>query len=55
MSYIREPNHEDFLQWAKKNPKEYGEFFYDEVLDRILKAETEDYFGTEGFDKRFGG
>ena len=55
MSYIREPDHKDFLKWAEKYPDEYKEFFYDEILDRLLDAEQDDYFGTEGFDKRFGG
>ncbi len=51
--YIRDPNEQDFLSWAKANPEEYKVFFYDELLNLILALEQDDYFGTEGFDKRF--
>ena len=44
---------EQFLKWAKNNPQDFEELFYDEMLDTILNLEQDDYFGTEGFDKRF--
>ena len=54
MGYTKEPNHKDFLEWIKKEPDTYEMFFYDCILDCILREEQCDYFGTEGFDKRFG-
>ena len=44
---------ERFLKWAKNNPQDFEEFFHNELLDLILSLEQDDYFGTEGFDKRF--
>ena len=44
---------ERFLKWSKNNPRNFEELFYDELLDTILILEQDDYFGTEGFDKRF--
>ena len=44
---------EKFLEWAKKRAEEFNDFFHDELLDLILTLEQDDYFGTEGFDKRF--
>ena len=42
-----------FLNWAKDRPEDFEEFFYNELQDFILLLEQDDYFGTEGFDKRF--
>lgn len=42
-----------FLEWAKERPQDFEEFFCDELLELILTLEQDDYFGTEGFDKRF--
>ena len=44
---------ERFLKWAKNNQRNFEELFYDELLDTILILEQDDYFGTEGFEKRF--
>ena len=44
---------ERFLKWAKNNPRDFEELFYDELLDTILILEQDDYFGTEGFEERF--
>ena len=44
---------ERFLKWAKNSPRDFEELFYDELLDTILILEQDDYFGTEGFEKRF--
>ena len=44
---------EKFLEWAKNNPRDFEELFYDELLDTILILEQDDYFGTEGFEERF--
>lgn len=52
-NYTKDPNKDDFLHWAKENPTDYY-YFYDEyILPLILDLEQDDYFGTEGFDKRF--
>lgn len=51
--YVREPNHEDFLEWAKNNPQQYEDFYNDQIIYLITDLEQDDYFGTEGFDKRF--
>ena len=51
--YIRDPDHKDFLEWAKKDPEIWEEFYRDYILEILLDLEQEDYFGTEGFDKRF--
>lgn len=51
--YTREPDHNDFLEWAKNNPQEYRDFFDDHLSYLIQDLEQDDYFGTEGFDKRF--
>ena len=53
MTYTRKPNKDDFLRWAQENPKDYEAFYNDEILPIILDLEQDDYFGTEGFDKRF--
>lgn len=51
--YMRNPNPEDFLIWAKENKEDFEEFYNDEILPLIHDLEQDDYFGTEGFDKRF--
>lgn len=52
--YTREPDHEDFLDWAHRHKYfDYKEFYEEFVLPVILDLEKDDYFGTEGFDKRF--
>jgi hypothetical protein len=52
--YVRDPSPKDFLEWSKANPELFKEFYKDHLLDLILDLEQDDYFGTEGFDKRFG-
>lgn len=44
---------EQFLAWANKNPQDWEEFFNNELRDLVYMLEQDDYFGTEGFDKRF--
>ncbi len=51
--YTRNPNEKDFLEWAKTNPEEFQNLYDDYILEIILDLEQDDYFGTEGFDKRF--
>lgn len=51
--YIRDPSPEDFLEWAANNKNMFEEFYNKEILPLILDLEQDDYFGTEGFDKRF--
>ena len=52
--YRKNPTLEDFKEWCETN-KELAQEFYDYyILPRILDLEQDDYFGTEGFDKRFG-
>lgn len=46
----------EFLEWAKKNPEDFCYIFKEAGwLVDVEEAEGEDFFGTEGFDKRFGG
>ena len=52
--YTRDPTLEDFLEWCKNDKDTAEEFFRDCILPDILELEGDDYFGTEGFDKRFG-
>lgn len=51
--YIKDPSSEDFLEWANKNKDAFEDFYQDQILNLILDLEQDDYFGTEGFDKRF--
>lgn len=44
---------EDFLVWANENPQDWKRFYDDEISDHVFMLEQEDYFGTEGFNKRF--
>jgi hypothetical protein len=44
---------QEFLDWIKANPIEFANFFYAELGDLIYMLEQDDYFGTEGFNKRF--
>lgn len=53
-NYLREPTLEDFLVWCRNNLGLAEEFYNDCILPNILELEQEDYFGDEGFDKRFG-
>lgn len=52
--YRKEPTMKDFIEWATKNPDEAERFWNDELWGIIQDLEMYDYFGTEGFDKRFG-
>lgn len=51
--YRKDPTADDFLEWAANNKEAFIMFYYDEILHLILELEQDDYFGTEGFDKRF--
>lgn len=51
--YLRNPDYKDFLEWVGKNPEQFKDFYDEVILDAILELEQDDYFGTEGFDKRF--
>ena len=44
---------EEFLAWANKNNQDYKKFFDNEIRDLVIMLEQDDYFGTEGFAKRF--
>ena len=52
--YHKEPAMKDLLDWATKHSDEAEVFWNDELWDLIQDLEMDDYFGTEGFDKRFG-
>lgn len=52
--YVKEPTLEDFLYWCRNNWDLAEEFYDDCILPSILELEQDDYFGTEGFNKRFG-
>lgn len=44
----------DFLEWAKKNPLDFYDLYYFyHMVDVVKDAEESDFFGTEGFNKRF--
>lgn len=49
---MKDPTAEDFLEWAINNKEAFIEFYEDGILDLLLDYEQNDYFGTEGFDKR---
>ena len=51
--YLSKPTHADFLEWCKNHEEDFKEFFEEHILDLIVELEHHDYFGTEGFDKRF--
>lgn len=51
--YTRLPNTDDFLRWVQENPEDYKKFYKEHILPIILQLEPDEYFGTEGFDKRF--
>ena len=51
--YTRNPSAKDFLEWANKHFDEFESFYDEIILEQILELEQDDYFGTEGFDKRF--
>jgi len=42
-----------FLRWANNNEEEFNDFFEDYLVAIIEELEQDDYFGTEGFNKRF--
>lgn len=45
---------EEFLEWAKENPKDFANFYSEYGIKYDVKeAEQDDFFGTEGFNKRF--
>ena len=44
---------EDFLSWAKDNPEAFKKLYKEELSELIYDLEADDYFGTEGFNKRF--
>lgn len=50
--YMKNPTFEDFLSWCKNNPQA-KEFYEEFILDIILDLEGDDYFGIEGFNKRY--
>lgn len=52
--YTREPTPDEFLNWVQNNKEDWEVFYYDFMLESLHEAEVEDFFGTEGFDKRYG-
>jgi hypothetical protein len=53
--WVRDITPRDFLEWANKHKEEFEDFWHQsEMLELVEEAESEDFFGTEGFDKRFG-
>lgn len=53
--HVREPTLGGFLDWCRNNWDLAEEFYDDCILPNILELEQDDYFGTEGFNKRYGG
>jgi hypothetical protein len=49
----REITVDDFRQWVLGADSETLEEFLDEVLWTIENLEQDDFFGTEGFNKRY--
>lgn len=52
--YTREPSYKDFQEWSHTDECNFKLFYEEFILPLILDLEMDDYFGTEGFDKRFG-
>jgi len=45
---------EEFLEWAIANPEAFEIFYNDAAIYAdVEELEVDDYFGTEGFNKRF--
>ena len=45
---------EEFLAWATANPEDFHIFYNDAAIYiDVEELEADDYFGTEGFNKRF--
>lgn len=42
-----------YLRWANKYVEEFEEEFENLILPIVEELEEDDYFGTEGFNKRF--
>ena len=42
-----------FLNWARSDRDQFQKLWSEILEDIILDLEEDDYFGTEGFDKRF--
>ena len=42
-----------YLRWANKYVEEFEDDFEEIILPIIDELEEQDYFGTEGFNKRF--
>ena len=63
--YLRQPTHVDFIEWVKQSgsvTKDGGnngdEIILKDLFDNYFwpimeDLEQDDYFGTEGWDKRF--
>ena len=46
-------NPDDFREWVDKADNSVLEAFIDEIHDFIIDLEQDDFFGTEGLNKRF--
>ncbi len=44
----------NFIEWVKFAKTSELEEFAIDIADTLLELEQEDYFGTEGLNKRFG-
>ena len=50
--YLRK-DADTYLNWAYVNVEEFEEQFEEEILPILEELEEDDYFGTEGFNRRF--
>lgn len=44
---------DDFVDWVVEYPHQFNRLFREHLLNLLLELEADDYFGTEGFNKRF--
>lgn len=44
---------DDYLVWANNNVEDFEHDFDEFIYDIIDELEQDDYFGTDGFNKRF--
>lgn len=53
MRYKNKIDIEDFREWVEGSDDYDLELFIDAIKETILELESDDFFGTEGINKRF--